>query len=429
MIADDERGSILIVDDDDRARGVIANLLTEHGYQAVGASSANEALALLRRTAVPVLVLEIGLPAMDGMELLATVRSQYRSVRVVVLSRITDQATIAIVKERGAAAYLTKPCTAEALTDAIQSAMAGPIVSQPPGQETASLVTSERPTEPRVLVLDDDRDTRRLVCRTLSNRGYRVVEAETGDEAILKLSRGSFHVAILDIKMPGLDGLDVLIEMADLSPQTVPIMLTGAADKDSVQAAVAGRASGYIIKPCRPSDLIAAVERAVRQWGNRDLSGVTIVHSRGQSILVVDDDKHVRKNLVRSLEREGYEAVEAAGGADALFKLSQQHFAVVLLDVKMPGMDGVEVLHSIVEHHPNTFVIMLTGLDPADRDEAAILSQLSEDGAYGCLQKPCRIDELIRTIDGAFKEESGYWREIPPPAKTHEPVSKDVWGA
>ncbi|MEE8373041.1 MAG: response regulator, partial [Dehalococcoidia bacterium] len=79
-------------------------------------------------------------------------------------------------------------------------------------------------------------------------------------------------------------------------------------------------------------------------------------------VLVVDDEESIRSILSRKLETEGYFCVTASDGREAVEKASQHEFDLVLTDIKMPGMSGIEVLSHMVAEHPDTCVIMITAV-------------------------------------------------------------------
>jgi two-component system response regulator AtoC len=106
-------------------------------------------------------------------------------------------------------------------------------------------------------------------------------------------------------------------------------------------------------------------------------------------VLVVDDEAVVRTGMARVLQRQGMEVQVAASGVEALERMAEQPFTVVFLDIKMPGMDGVEVLRCIRSQHPATTVIMITGYPTT---ESAI--ECLKLGAVDYLMKPFRVDEL-----------------------------------
>jgi len=116
-------------------------------------------------------------------------------------------------------------------------------------------------------------------------------------------------------------------------------------------------------------------------------------------LLVVDDDETVRDLLRRVLEEAGYDVVTAANGQEALDKMSQWQIETVLLDIKMPGMSGMEVLRQLTTNWPNICVIMVTGVDDAQTAVEAMKL-----GAYDYITKPFNRDDMVLTVRRAIKK-------------------------
>jgi len=118
---------------------------------------------------------------------------------------------------------------------------------------------------------------------------------------------------------------------------------------------------------------------------------------RRTRILIVDDEGGFRETLARRLEKRGAVVNQAAGGEEALASLAQESVDVVLLDVRMPGMDGLSVLERIRHEHPDTEVILITGNVSTQEGVAGIKA-----GAFDYLTKPIEIEHLIGKIRQAF---------------------------
>lgn len=116
------------------------------------------------------------------------------------------------------------------------------------------------------------------------------------------------------------------------------------------------------------------------------------------TVLVVDDEEAVRRVISRKLRREGYDCVSAADGREALDKVTAEHFEVVLLDIKMPGMSGMQALPRIVAESPNTCVIMSTAVV----DVQTALEALNL-GACDFITKPFDLDDVARRVDRALE--------------------------
>jgi DNA-binding NtrC family response regulator len=126
-------------------------------------------------------------------------------------------------------------------------------------------------------------------------------------------------------------------------------------------------------------------------------------------ILLVDDEERFRTNLKKMLMAEGFEVTAAASGADALEELASQPYDVILLDMRMPDMDGLATLAAIKERHPEPEVVVLTGHASV---EAAV--QILNLGASDFLLKPCPIEEVIAKMETAYDRKLAR-QEKPPP--------------
>ncbi len=118
----------------------------------------------------------------------------------------------------------------------------------------------------------------------------------------------------------------------------------------------------------------------------------------GAKVLLVDDEKDFVEVLAERLENRGFEVRQAFNGEEAINLLNQQDADVVILDVLMPGKDGVQTLSEIKQMKPLTEVIMLTGYGTID---TAI--QGMKYGAYDYLMKPTETEDLVTKINKAYK--------------------------
>ncbi|HYH98186.1 response regulator [Hyalangium sp.] len=119
----------------------------------------------------------------------------------------------------------------------------------------------------------------------------------------------------------------------------------------------------------------------------------TTARRRGEHILVVDDERDVREGLGRLLSLEGYEVTTAENGLVALERAKSRRFDLVLTDLRMPLMGGVETLMGLKQLHPGMPVIVVTAYAS---DETA--TRCMGEGAYGYVMKPFELDHLLRVI-------------------------------
>ena len=115
----------------------------------------------------------------------------------------------------------------------------------------------------RILVVDDDKSVRDALTRLLTQRGYAVESAPTGEDALKQLAARKFNVMLLDVRMPGISGIDVLPRALDLHADLVIIMLTGVSDLTTAARAMQRGARDFLTKPIDLAQLTAAIDRTL----------------------------------------------------------------------------------------------------------------------------------------------------------------------
>jgi two-component system response regulator PilR (NtrC family) len=113
----------------------------------------------------------------------------------------------------------------------------------------------------RILVVDDERAIRDLLSDAISDAGYEVLCASNGEEALSLVGQENIHIAICDIKMPGMNGIDLLRKIRDVSPETIVLMITAYASVETAVDALRYGAFDYILKPLIDEDVIAKILR------------------------------------------------------------------------------------------------------------------------------------------------------------------------
>lgn len=118
---------------------------------------------------------------------------------------------------------------------------------------------------PHILIVDDEKDFVDALAERLTIREYTAAASYSGQDALEKIKEHNYDIVILDVKMPGTNGIDVLKEIKDIKPLTEVIMLTGNA---TVETAIEGMKLGafdYLMKPCETDDLTEKIEKAYRK--------------------------------------------------------------------------------------------------------------------------------------------------------------------
>jgi CheY-like chemotaxis protein len=230
-----------------------------------------------------------------------------------------------------------------------------------------------------ILVVDDDLDACRNLSDILTDLGYAVQTANDGPSALALVRQNSFDVALLDFKMPGMNGLTLYREIKRLSPSTVAMMLTayvsGASSEDARQAGM----WKVIPKPVDLALVLPLVEEAASQ----------------PLILLVDDDHDLCASLWDLLREKGYRVSLAHTASAARDLLMRQKLKVVLLDLKLPDGSGKEVFTVLRRANPEARTMIITGHRP---ELDLLIENLLADGADAICYKPFDLDQLLATL-------------------------------
>jgi len=117
------------------------------------------------------------------------------------------------------------------------------------------------------------------------------------------------------------------------------------------------------------------------------------------SILTVDDNISICKTMSFILKRMGYDVTIANNGYEAISKIKKTHFDTIFMDIKMPGIDGVETYKKIKKIKPDAVVVMMTAYAVNE-----LIKQAMEEGAYGIIYKPLEMRDVFRLLEGILKE-------------------------
>ena len=262
---------ILIVDDSDTNRRILAELLGRWGMQVEAAKDANEALAILsrrrtsRRTPVAAVVTDLQMPEVDGFALAARIRESppFREVPVLILSSSAQQGERERSRELGIAAYLTKPIQPSELLDALLSVLS--VRANEAVEPSDASPLNAEVHKMKVLLAEDNAVNRTLARRLLEKRGHTVVVVENGRQALEALERETVDLVLMDVQMPEMDGLEATAAIRGKEKTTgghLPIIaLTAHAMKGDRERCIAAGADDYLTKPIRTAELFEALDR------------------------------------------------------------------------------------------------------------------------------------------------------------------------
>ncbi|MFA5260280.1 MAG: response regulator [Candidatus Omnitrophota bacterium] len=233
-----------------------------------------------------------------------------------------------------------------------------------------------------ILVVDDEESIRTLLVRFLSKMHY-ATGAGTGEQAVELARQQKFDVVFLDMKMPGMDGLDTLRALKKIHPSDCVVIITGYAEDERLSAALKEGAITCLKKPFH----IEEIKNIITQ----NVDGALDVPLK---ILVVDDE--IFRRLFLKLNVEPKYSVSAVRDArEALDSLQAEQYDICFIDIILPGISGFELYDKCREISPQTKIVLFTG---SDEKFSNILSKTGEDPSFS-LKKPFALDDVVEIIN------------------------------
>jgi CheY-like chemotaxis protein len=247
----------------------------------------------------------------------------------------------------------------------------------------------------KILVIDDDRMNCHLLHAVLTRHGYEVHTATSGLEGLNLFRQHAPRVTILDLRMPGMDGLTTLKEIRAIDPHAPVIILGGGATEIQENQARALRVTDFVRKGLSLDVLVEGVNRVVQQPARKQEGpgGHPGGADTGETVLVVDDEQLVRDLLVQFLSLRGYRALGVKEGLEAISMVEQTSPDLILLDLMLPGMNGLEVLRRLRDKHFSGAIIIVTG----SYDEELLQDAWSLH-PQEVIAKPIDLDKLLAMI-------------------------------
>ena len=256
----------------------------------------------------------------------------------------------------------------------------------------------------RILIVDDNATNREIVTRHARSWGMEPVSVELPLEALELISSGEpFDVGVLDMMMPEMDGLALAGEIRGRrSDEELPLLLLTSLGR-LPQAESSSLFSAQLAKPFKASQLYNTLVRLLTP-GGPDEEGIEPVTDGKRTrsalrILLAEDNAMNQKVALRLLERLGYHADVANNGLEAIEALERQPYDVVLMDVQMPELDGLDATRRICEQWPEEtrprIIAMTANALPEDR-EACFAAGMND-----YVAKPIRAEELVSALKRA----------------------------
>jgi DNA-binding response OmpR family regulator/signal transduction histidine kinase len=359
--------TVLVVDDDELVQHLVRGQLEAEGFDVLIAADGVSALRLARERRPSAILLDIHLPRLDGWNVLGEVKSDplLAGTPVIIMSVEVQRARGFSL---GACEYLVKPVEPDRLIGVVRKAIS--------------------PSAGEILVVDDDAQTREMVCRHLAHAGFATTQARDGEDALLRMRVSPPALVILDLVMPTVDGFEVLRRMRSEGSTTPVVVLTG---KDLVQSEETELRNG-LARIITKGGL--AIEQIVQQAKVLLLAAREVESARLPRILYVEDSPQNRDIVRRYLYGE-FEVIEAEDGEHGLDRAARDAPDLILMDLSLPRVDGWEATKRLKANPALSAIPVIALSAHAGRED-----QLRARSAGCCeyLTKPVEREPLIATI-------------------------------
>jgi two-component system response regulator HydG len=231
-----------------------------------------------------------------------------------------------------------------------------------------------------VLIVDDDRDHAESLADVIEMRGHTTQLAYSGEEAIGYFSAEDFDFVLLDVKLPGINGVDTFLNLKKIRPAAQVMMMTGFSVEQLVAQAIQGGALGVLHKPFAATQILELLNN-VKQSGR---------------VLVADGDPDFVAGIVPILAGAGYDVEVAATGAEALAKMFGDHIDCLLINLRLPVLSGADLYARLVEAGRAVPIVLMTGGHEDAEQDAQLRSQTCD-----VLFKPFDPSTLLAAIGSA----------------------------
>jgi CheY-like chemotaxis protein len=230
----------------------------------------------------------------------------------------------------------------------------------------------------RIFVVDDDRDFGESLADVLRLSGHTVELAFSGEEAIERFQQNDFDLTLMDVRLPGMNGVESYLEIHKLKPHARVYMMTGYSVEQLLDQAVAHGARGVLRKPLDMRHLLALIDRI-----------------KPEGILIADDDPDFVASIRQLLEEHGYSVYVAHDGREALEHIRSNPIDLLILDLCMPVLCGVEVFMEAKRMGRSLPTIIVTAYA---REKADDIAKLCAMHVTGILTKPFHPKDLLREL-------------------------------
>jgi DNA-binding response OmpR family regulator len=242
---------ILIVDDFAYIQLLFKRSLDKEGFKAIQAKTAAEATSLIGQEEIDLIILDINLPDMNGVDLLKELRDRNITIPVIIVSAFASPEVLNSIASLDVSAVFPKPVV---LTDFIGRVKEILLGIKP---DTASAA--------RMLVVDDQEQVGMLMERTFTKDGYHVIWVHDGYEALSHLAHEKFCGIVVDLSLPGMDGFSLIQKIREKEPEVPVVVITAYPSREAIIKCKAMNVNDIFAKPLKLSEFRARIRNMFKQ--------------------------------------------------------------------------------------------------------------------------------------------------------------------
>ena len=233
--------SVLVVDDNEDLLDTLSLILKRRGFNVDTAQDGAHAVDKFKMQHFDVTLMDIVMPEMNGVEAFRKIREMSPGAMVILMTAYSEEKLIDMALDEGAHRVIHKPIRIDQMIELIKEA------------------ALNRP----ILIVDDDDDICHTLAKTLESKGYQVLAAGSGEEALIIARERGCQIALVDIKLPQIDGLETYLRLKEINPDITAIMMTGYRNevKDALEKARAASAITCLYKPFDPVEAVDLVSQ------------------------------------------------------------------------------------------------------------------------------------------------------------------------
>lgn len=251
----------------------------------------------------------------------------------------------------------------------------------------------------KILIVDDEPSFCELLKTLLKSHGHEAITAYTGRDALDSFMQCRPDFTLLDLRMPEMSGIEVLKNIRAIDPKAVVMILTAWSTDEMEQQARRLGATDFLSKALSLDTILGSLERGLKPAGQAPAAEKTAQPGvpETNAVFLVEGKEELRNTFVQFLSQQGITAKAAKDGPDVLSMLDKERPPLIVLDMDLSGMKGVDVLRKIRENNYTGGVIMMTA-----GQQDALIKEAWTMGAVDILGKPVDPARLMLAIQVAL---------------------------